>query len=181
MTYDIKKEISNNVFLPAPSDPPTSVTISDVTSSSITIQWGPVNCIHRNGHITGYIIQYEEKGSYHIKDISVTSSSTEATIFGVNSATNYSIEVVAVNSAGIGVYSSPEYVVTKGMVITLCLFKLNTTWCPCTICLRVITNRMTIEIYFCFSSYFVDFNFFILAILCQNVSQLSLTNKLCLR
>ena len=43
---------------PAPSAPPTSVNVSDVTPSSITVQWGPVDCIHRNGDITGYSVQY---------------------------------------------------------------------------------------------------------------------------
>ena len=71
-------------------------------------------------------MQYRVKGSDHTKDITVTSSSTEATISGLDSATNYSIEVAAVNSAGIGAYSSPVYDVTNGMVATLCLFKLNT-------------------------------------------------------
>ena len=43
---------------PAPFTPPTSVSVSEVTSSSITVQWGPVDCIHRNGNITGYSMQY---------------------------------------------------------------------------------------------------------------------------
>ena len=65
-------------------------------------------------------MQYRVKGSDRTKDITVTSSSTEATISGLDSATNYSIEVAAVNIAGIGAYSNLVYVVTKGMVATYC-------------------------------------------------------------
>ena len=115
MTYDIKKEISNNIFLPAPSNPPTSVTISDVTSSSITVQWGPINCIHRNGHITEYIVQYKLKGSNHINNMRVMSSSTKVTISGLYFATNYSIKVAAVNRAGSGKYSVAIIRTTKGI------------------------------------------------------------------
>ena len=45
----------------------------------------------------------------------VTGGATiETTISGLHSATNYSIEVAAVNSAGIGVYSDPIVSSTEG-------------------------------------------------------------------
>ena len=115
VTYDIKKTIIKLYFLPAPSDPPTSVTTSNVTSSSITVQWGPVNCIHRNGYITGYTMQYRVKGSDDTNNMRVTSSSTEATISGLDFATNYSIEVAAVNSVEAGKYSVAIIGTTKGI------------------------------------------------------------------
>ena len=89
---------------PAPSAPPTSVSVSEVTPSSITVQWGPVDCIHRNGDITGYSVQYGEVGSGSTQTISV-SEGTETTIVGLSSSTEYSIQVAAVNSAGTGPYS----------------------------------------------------------------------------
>ena len=48
---------------PAPSTAPTSVSVYEVTSSSITVQWGAVNCIHHNGDITGYSVRYGVQGS----------------------------------------------------------------------------------------------------------------------
>ena len=41
-------------------------------------------------------------------------TTTEATISGLNSATNYSIEVAAVNSAGTGNYSHTIFAITSG-------------------------------------------------------------------
>ena len=90
---------------PAPSAPPTSVSVSEVTPSSITVQWGPVDCIDRNGDITGYPVRYGEVGSGSTQTMSVSGgTSTETTIAGLSSSTEYSIQVAAVNSAGTGPY-----------------------------------------------------------------------------
>ena len=47
---------------PAPSASPDFVSIIEVTSSSITVQWEMVPCIHRNGDITGYSVRYTGGG-----------------------------------------------------------------------------------------------------------------------
>ena len=89
----------------APSGPPTSVRAAS-TSTSITVQWGAVDCIHHNGDITGYSVQYGVVVSGSTQTISVSGGSvTEATISSLMSSTAYSIQVAAVNSAGTGVYS----------------------------------------------------------------------------
>ena len=98
-----------------PSVPPTAVNISDVTSSSITVQWKAVDCIHRNGDITGYLVRYGVQGSENTRSMSVSrGTTTKATISGLRATTPYTIEVAAVNSAGIGMYSSPTAVSTSG-------------------------------------------------------------------
>ena len=99
---------------PAPPAPPTSVSTSDVTPSSITVQWGAVDCIHRNGDITGYSVRYGVQGSGSTQTESVSGgATTEATISGLTRHAFYDIEVAAVNSAGTGVYSEPLTVETS--------------------------------------------------------------------
>ena len=94
------------IFPPAPSAVPTSVSVSEVTSSSITVQWEAVDCIHRNGDITGYSVRYEVQGSGSTQTVSVSGGgATMTTISGLTSSTTYTIEVAAVNNAGTGVYS----------------------------------------------------------------------------
>ena len=79
---------------------------SNVTSSSITVQWGAVDCIHRNGDITGYSVRYGVQGSGSTQTESVSGgTTTEITISELTQDTSYTIVVAAVNSAGIGVYS----------------------------------------------------------------------------
>ena len=96
---------------PDPSAAPTSVSVSEVTSSSITVQWGEVDCIHRNGDITGYSVRYGVQGS-GTQTVSVSGGgATMTTISGLTPSTIYSIEVAAVNNAGTGVYSSPPVIV----------------------------------------------------------------------
>ena len=100
---------------PAPCAPPTSVSTSDVTSSSITVQWGAVDCIHRNGDITGYSVKYRVQGINSTNNTTDVSggTTTEATLSGLQPATNYEMEVAAVNSAGTGVYSDPLSILTS--------------------------------------------------------------------
>ena len=96
---------------PAPSAAPNFVTVSKVTSSSITVQWGAVPCIHRNGDITGYSVQYGVVGSESTQTMFVSGAS--ASITGLVESTTYTIEVAAVNDAGIGVYSEPLMISTQ--------------------------------------------------------------------
>ena len=95
-----------NIF-PVPSASPKSVTVSDVTISSIIVRWGLVNCIQQNGEITGYSVKYGVQGDGSTQTVNVSGSdTTETTISGLNSSTSYTIEVAAVNSAGIGIFSN---------------------------------------------------------------------------
>ena len=107
-------------FPPAPSAPPTSVNTSDVTSSSITVQWWPVDCIDRNGDITGYSVQYGVQGSGSTQTMSVAGSTMiDANITGLMPSTTYSIEVAAVNTINTGEYSTSLTVITEGKSISI--------------------------------------------------------------
>ena len=75
-----------------------------------------VPCIHRNGDITGYSVRYGVVGSGSTQTMNVAGGSvTEATIPDLTSSTTYSIQVAAVNSIGIGVYSAPTDQLTLGI------------------------------------------------------------------
>ena len=94
----------------APFAAPVSVTVTEVTSSRITVQWGPVDCIHRNGDITGYSVQYGNETA------SVSGEGTYV-ISGLMPSTNYSIQVAAETSAGTGPYSAAVNQLTAGMML----------------------------------------------------------------
>ena len=102
-------------FLPAPSAPPTNISATDVTFFSITVQWGPLECIHHNGNITGYSVRYGVRGSKSTETVSISGGTrTETTISELDIDSDYSIEVAAVSNAGIGVYSVPIISTTSG-------------------------------------------------------------------
>ena len=96
------------MLIPGPSAPPEGVT-ADGMSTSITVQWGSVPCIHQNGDITGYSVRYGVEGSGSTQ--TVTATGNGATILDLTPSTNYTVEVAAVNSAGVGDYSDPPIIV----------------------------------------------------------------------
>ena len=101
-------------FPPVPSAAPTSVSVSEVTYSSITVRVGATNCIHRNGDITGYSVQYGSQ----TKRVP-GGGATQTTISGLTASTEYSIKVAAVNSGGTGVYSNVIRQLTQGIIIII--------------------------------------------------------------
>ena len=106
--FHFNKSVNCYVFS-APSAAPTSVRVSAVTSSSITVQWGAVDCIHHNGDITGYSVRYGVQGTAEGDREMATGdfSGGMYNISGLSAATVYTVEVAAVNSVGTGVYSDP--------------------------------------------------------------------------
>ena len=79
-----------------------------------------MDCIHRNGDITGYSVRYVEVGSGNTQTMSVSGGTvTEATISSLMPSTTYSIQVAAENIASIGRYSSAVHQLTAGMVDAL--------------------------------------------------------------
>ena len=82
--------------------------VSDVTSSSITVQWDEVPCIHRNGVITSYSVQYGVMGSVSTQTMSVSGDFNGGmyVISNLESSTFYSIQVAAMNDDLIGPYST---------------------------------------------------------------------------
>ena len=102
-------------FPTGPSAPPTSVSASS-SSTSITVQWGAVDCIHSNGDIIGYSVRYGVQGNGSTQTESVSGGgATMGLISGLEPMTSYSVEVAAVNSAGSGVYSDPYLILTDSM------------------------------------------------------------------
>ena len=118
-----------------PAAAPTSVGTLPDTSSSITVQWGAVDCIQRNGDITGYSVRYGVQGSGSTQTMSISGGSvTEATISGLTPSTTYSIEVAAVNGAGTGVYSDQSEQLTLGMCLELTVYIVWHLLVMCSLC-----------------------------------------------
>ena len=96
------------MLIPGPSAPPDGVT-ADGMSTNITVHWGSVPCIHQNGVITEYSVRYGVEGSGSTQTMAATGNG--ATISELTPTTNYTVEVAAVNSAGVGDYSDPPIIV----------------------------------------------------------------------
>ena len=103
-------------FLSAPSAPPRNITIEANDSATITVEWKGVECIERNGEITGYIVHYSPTdANINCNTTSVPGNGHRGgtvTLTGLSAITNYSVEVAANGSSGPGPFSFPQFVVT---------------------------------------------------------------------
>ena len=77
--------------------------------TNISIQWGEVDCVERNGLITGYSVRY---GPSPRGEITSDAESRVLVIDQLQIRTNYSIEVAAINEHGVGKYSSAVEITT---------------------------------------------------------------------
>ena len=89
--------------------------MSDITATTITVQWEEIDCSEENGVITGYSVEYWQVEAGNESALNMTVSGDNATISSLMPSTNYSIRVAAENSAGTGPYSNALYAVTDGM------------------------------------------------------------------
>ena len=98
-----------------PSAAPSQVSVSQVTLSTIIVQWEDVECIHRNGNITGYSVLVVASS---VMDMVINVGNVkQATILlsELTPFTEYTISVAAVNTAGMGVYSNGTTITIKGI------------------------------------------------------------------
>ena len=98
-----------------PSAPPSSVSVTGVTSTALTIQWGSVPCILQNGDITGYSVRYYADGP--VQTMSIFGMSLETTLPDLVSSTTYLVQVAAVNNVGTGEFSNTRSQMTLGMYL----------------------------------------------------------------
>ena len=90
------------------------MSVADVTSSTITVQWERVPCIHQNGDITGYSVRYGVMGSGNKE--TVETSETEITLSSLMPETDYEISVAALNTEGIGVSTNTSATTSAGRI-----------------------------------------------------------------
>ena len=102
-------------FFIAPSEAPTSVTNGTITATSITVLWQEVTCLGRNGNITGYIVRTMRTGERGTV-VEVAGDVMEATVSGLYMATEYTVQVAAMNSVGTGPYSDPLEITSRCML-----------------------------------------------------------------
>ena len=89
----------------APTGAPDGVSEVSVTANSITVQWGEVPCMDRNGEITGYTVEVSLSGMVVRTENVNDGSARKGTVSGLTPATEYTVTVAAANSVGSGPFS----------------------------------------------------------------------------
>ena len=82
------------------------MSVSVVSCTRFTVRWTSVNCLHQNGIIIGFRVEYwKERSDHRFMNVSGDFTGGAYTISGLSISTMYSVRVAAETSAGIGVYS----------------------------------------------------------------------------
>ena len=98
-----------------PSQPPTSLSVTAKTSTSVTASWQLPPADSRNGIIIGFKLFHKKKGSSDLPiTVPINSASTlTKDVYGLAKFTEYEFQVLAFTSAGDGPKSSVETMRTK--------------------------------------------------------------------
>ncbi len=92
----------SNVYA-APTGAPRDLLPSS-TSRSISVIWRNIDCIERNGNITGYVVEFQRVDGTATTDGQVVGQTFTAS--GLRPFTNYTFRVGGVNSAGMGPFTN---------------------------------------------------------------------------
>ena len=110
--------------LPVPNGPPTFPSSSDVTRSSVRLNWQQPEPQHRNGIITHYKIRLHNLNTSTYQYVTVYQSSGPYTVRNLRPFTQYNWAVAAVNINGTGPYSSEYTIQTlpsgEKLIISVC-------------------------------------------------------------
>ena len=104
------------MFIPEPSQAPTSFTVAASTSVSIVASWQLPPTYARNGIITGFKLFYKKQTSPSSPTTTITindSANLTYTLTGLEKYTEYEFQVLAFTSVGDGPLSSVKTETTK--------------------------------------------------------------------
>ncbi len=97
-----------------PTGAPQSVRRTVLPNNSARIQWNAVNCLDANGPIERYRVFYRLSGAVD----GSTVTTTDMMLIIVNlAAGQYSIQVAAENSFGLGPFSDPIFLILLGIAL----------------------------------------------------------------
>ena len=94
-----------------PTGPPQNVSFSQ-SSTSVTVSWDAIECLERNGEITGYTVVFQKQGGARVPgEVNVIERTFTAS--GLTPHTNYTFRVAGVNSNGTGSFSANLIILTN--------------------------------------------------------------------
>ena len=97
--------IKHYVSFIVPSTPPPNITLTSNSSTTIRIDWRPIDAQNTNGNISGYLVFYREVlGTGENYDVMATSD-LYAEMENLKPGTEYAVRVLGYNEKGNGIAS----------------------------------------------------------------------------
>jgi hypothetical protein len=84
--------------------------VATATSRSIVATWCIIECIERNGIITGYAVEFQEQGGARTTEVVVVE---RFNIDGLTPARNYTFRVAGVSINGTGPFTNYIFITTN--------------------------------------------------------------------
>ena len=84
--------------------------VPSTTSRSVSVSWDAIDCIERNGVITGYTVEFQEQGGARIPGEVVGQSFIAS---GLTPVTNYTFRVAGINTNGTGPLTNTITILTR--------------------------------------------------------------------
>lgn len=91
---------------------PSNVTAVPDSTTSIKVEWDPVDECEKNGNITKYFVQVYNRTGYEVADVNVSGNTFFVVIEDLQQYTNYSVVVYATTAAGKGLFSEYQNTTT---------------------------------------------------------------------
>ena len=85
--------------------------VPTTTSRSISVSWDAIDCIERNGEITGYTVEFQRLDASAVTSVTVVNQTFTAS--GLTPHTNYIFRVAGFNSNGRGPFTAITRLVTR--------------------------------------------------------------------
>ena len=83
---------------------------ASTTSSNVTVSWDVIECIERNGVITGYTVEFQKQDGTNTRVVNAAGQTFTAS--GLTPHTNNTFRVAGVNNNGTGPYSDAITILT---------------------------------------------------------------------
>lgn len=94
-----------------PTQPPSALKCSALSSQSLHVSWESPSLIFRNGVLMGYKVSYKPTDEWYDANVpeSKTTTATKTILHGLKKNTNYTVVVLSSTRAGDGVKSDPVF------------------------------------------------------------------------
>lgn len=99
-------------FYPTVPGQPSNVTAVPHSTTSIKVEWDPVQECEKNGEITNYIVEVYNRTAYEVAYDNVSGNAFSVVIEDLQEYTNYSVVVYATTAAGGGRFSEYQNTTT---------------------------------------------------------------------
>lgn len=106
----------------APTGAPRELHFTNIQSKSVVVSFGAIECIHRNGYILGYVVEFQREGDQPMRSAAVDNATFSVNVTELAPFIPYTFIVRGRNNHGLG---PPATVMAQTSEDSTCLIPQN--------------------------------------------------------